>query len=255
MVWRRRRDLPRAALLAASPVLGYEARQADTDAVLLLTILIALANLAAAWIPTPEGPLPRWRWVGFWVAIGVGILIKGPVILLVVGLAAIMLAIFDRRLDGLMRLRPWPGIVIAAAITLPWLVAITISTKGAFLSESVGTDLMTKLVGGQESHGAPPGSYLLEFPLGFWPGSLFALLALPWVWRNRRDHAVLFCLAWIIPTWIVFEAVPTKLPRYVLPLYPGIALLAGTALTDRLLPTVAAASRLWFPARSSSCGR
>jgi len=42
------------------------------------------------------------------------------------------------------------------------------------------------------------------------------------------------CLAWIIPSWLVFEAVPTKLPHYVLPLYPAIALLAGAALSDRL---------------------
>jgi 4-amino-4-deoxy-L-arabinose transferase-like glycosyltransferase len=71
-------------------------------------------------------------------------------------------------------------------------------------------------------------------PVTFWPGSLFALLALPWVWRNRRDRAVVFCLAWIVPSWLVFEAVPTKLPHYVLPLYPAIALLTGAALADRL---------------------
>jgi 4-amino-4-deoxy-L-arabinose transferase-like glycosyltransferase len=72
------------------------------------------------------------------------------------------------------------------------------------------------------------------FPVTFWPGSLFALLALPWVWRNRRDRAVILCLAWIIPSWLAFEAVPTKLPHYVLPLYPAIALLAGAALSERL---------------------
>ena len=60
---------------------------------------------------------------------------------------------------------------------------------------------------------APPGAYLAMFPVTFWPGSLFALLALPWVWRNRRDRAVTFCLAWILPSWLVFEAVPTKLPH------------------------------------------
>jgi 4-amino-4-deoxy-L-arabinose transferase-like glycosyltransferase len=74
------------------------------------------------------------------------------------------------------------------------------------------------------------------FTATFWPGSLFVLLALPWIWRNRRDRAVLFCLAWIVPAWIAFELVPTKLPHYVLPLYPAIGLLAGAALSDRLAP-------------------
>jgi 4-amino-4-deoxy-L-arabinose transferase-like glycosyltransferase len=224
-----------AALLGSCLLLGYEARQAKTDAFLLLTILIAIGELAAAWIPGATGSaLPRHRWVAFWVAIGIGILIKGPIILFVVGLAALTLAILDRGVGWINRLRPWPGIAVAAAIALPWLIAITIATKGAFLSESVGADMASKLAGVQESHGAPPGSYLALFPITFWPGSLLALLGIPWIWRNRRDRAVLFCLAWLIPAWIVLEFVPTKLPHYVLPLYPALALLAGAALADRL---------------------
>jgi 4-amino-4-deoxy-L-arabinose transferase-like glycosyltransferase len=224
-----------AAMLAASLLLGIEARQAKTDAVLLLTIMAAMAGLAEAWMPQAgAGPLSRLRWISFWVAIGAGILVKGPIILMVVGLTAVVLAIHDRGLRWLLRLRPWPGIVIALVICLPWLVAITISSHGAFLSQSLGNDMVAKLAGAKESHGAPPGAYLAMFPLTFWPGSLFALLALPWIWRNRHDRGVVFCLAWIVPSWLVFEAVPTKLPHYVLPLFPAIALLAGAALSDRL---------------------
>jgi 4-amino-4-deoxy-L-arabinose transferase-like glycosyltransferase len=224
-----------AAMLAASLLLGMEARQAKTDAFLLLTVLGAMSGLAEAWMPQAgAGPLSRVRWISFWAAIGAGILIKGPIVPMVAGLTAIVLAVHDRGLRWLLRLRPWPGIAIALAICLPWLVAITISSHGAFLSQSLGDDMAAKLAGARESHGAPPGAYLAMFPLTFWPGSLFALLALPWVWRNRRDRGVVFCLAWIIPSWLVFEAVPTKLPHYVLPLFPAIGLLAGAALSDRL---------------------
>ena len=194
-----------------------------------------MAGLADAWMPAPgAAPLPRWRWISFWGAIGAGILIKGPIILVVVGLSAIVLMVSDRRFSWLNRLRPWPGLLIALAIALPWLIAITISSHGAFITQSLGGDMAAKLAGAKESHGAPPGAYLAMFPVTFWPGSLFALLALPWVWRNRRDRAVTLCLAWIVPSWLVFEAIPTKLPHYVLPLYPAIALLAGAALSDRL---------------------
>jgi 4-amino-4-deoxy-L-arabinose transferase-like glycosyltransferase len=224
-----------AAMLAATLLLGMEARQAKTDAVLLLTVVAAMAGLAEAWMPPPGAPpLPRWRWISFWVAVGVGILVKGPIVLMVAGLAAIVLTVSDRWFSWLNRLRPWPGVLIALAIALPWLVAITISSHGAFITQSLGGDMVAKLAGAKESHGAPPGAYLAMFPVTFWPGSLFALLALPWVWRNRRDRGVILCLAWIIPSWLVFEAVPTKLPHYVLPLYPAIALLAGAALSDRL---------------------
>jgi 4-amino-4-deoxy-L-arabinose transferase-like glycosyltransferase len=237
-----------AALLACTLLLGMEARQAKTDAFLLLTVLVAMAGLAEAWMPRPGAvPSGRWHWSLFWVAMGVGILIKGPIVPMVAGLAALVLIVVERNIRWLGRLRPWPGILIALAIALPWLIAITISTHGAFITQSLGNDMAAKLAGAKESHGAPPGAYLVMFPVTFWPGSLFALLALPWVWRNRRDRAVAFCLAWIMPSWLVFEAVPTKLPHYVLPLYPAIALLAGAALADRL--SAPATGRPW-PARA-----
>ncbi|HTJ64061.1 MAG TPA: glycosyltransferase family 39 protein [Alphaproteobacteria bacterium] len=225
-----------AALLAATLLLGFEARQAKTDAVLLLTVLLAMMPLAEAWVPDSEYALalPRRQWALFWVALGVGILIKGPIVVMVAGLTALVLAVYDRGTGWLMRLRPWPGVVITAAIALPWLIAIMVSSHGAFLTQSLGHDMAAKLTGGQESHGGPPGTYLALFPVTFWPSSLFALLALPWVWRNRGDRGVILALAWVVPSWIVFEAVPTKLPHYVLPLYPAIALLSGAALADRL---------------------
>ena len=237
-----------AAMLAATLLLGTEARQAKTDAFLLLTVLVAMAGLAEAWIPSRGSPpLKKIHWISFWAAIGVGILIKGPIILMVVGLTALVLTVRDLSPRWLLRLRPLPGIPIALAIALPWLIAITISTHGAFITQSLGNDMAAKLTGAKESHGAPPGAYLAMFPVTFWPGSLFALLALPWVWRNWRDRGVMLCLAWTVPSWIVFEAVPTKLPHYVLPLFPAIALLAGAALSDRLTVTVPMGGwRLWL---------
>src|SRR6202008_222196 len=72
---------------------------------------------------------------------------------------------------------------------------------------------------------APPGYYFVLFWLTFWPGSVLAALATPAVWGSRYEPATKFLLAWLIPTWLVFEAVMTKLPHYVLPLYPAIAIL------------------------------
>ena len=59
---------------------------------------------------------------------------------------------------------------------------------------------------------------------------LFAVLALPYAWSQRRWPEIRFLLAWIVPAWLVFEAVPTKLPHYTLPLYPALCLLGAAAL-------------------------
>ena len=77
----------------------------------------------------------------------------------------------------------------------------------------------------------PPGLYLVLFWLTFWPGAPLAAMAAPAVWRARREPGAQFLLAWLIPSWIVFEAVLTKLPHYVLPLYPAIAILTIGALS------------------------
>src|SRR5213078_3237758 len=51
---------------------------------------------------------------------------------------------------------------------------------------ALGGDMLSKL-GAQESHGAPPGLYLLLFWVTFWPGAALAGMAAPAVWRARRE--------------------------------------------------------------------
>lgn len=235
-----------AMLLAGAILLGVEARLAKTDAVLLACILAAQLALARVWMerhgtpPAPSNLLP------FWLAIGAGILVKGPIILLACGGTALLLSLWERSGRWLLRLRPGLGLPVACLVVLPWLVAIALESDGAFFSASVGQDLLGKVLTGQESHGAPPGYYAVAVWLTFWPASLLLFLALPWIWMHRREDAVRFCLAWILPLWIVFELVMTKLPHYVLPAYPALALLAARALADGLpAPGPATAAGRW----------
>ena len=159
-----------------------------------------------------------------------GILVKGPVAPLIAALTIIAVLIGDRGTRWLGGLRPLAGIVLLAIIVLPWLIAISSATQGAFLKDSVGQDFFGKLIGAQESHGAPPLYYLVLLMASFWPGTLFLGPALAWAWRHRRADAERFMIAWAIPFWIVLELVPTKLPNYLLPVYPALALMIGRAL-------------------------
>lgn len=223
-------------MMASCVVLGVEARMAKTDAVLLATVVIGQAVLAHLYL-TRRDPVPAGRgaWTAplvFWIAAGVGVLVKGPLVLLVSGSTALVLALWDREAGWLKRLKPLAGLGIVVAIAAPWLVAIAIKSKGAFFAESVGHDMLGKVSGGQEGKGLPPGYYLGTFWVTFAPWSLLALLAVPWTWARRRLDAVRFCIAWIVPSWLVFEAVPTKLLHYTLPVFPAIAALAAAALLD-----------------------
>jgi 4-amino-4-deoxy-L-arabinose transferase-like glycosyltransferase len=115
-------------------------------------------------------------------------------------------------------------------LVLPWFVAIVVKSGGSFITQSVGEDMLAKVFGGQESHGAPPGFYFALFWVTFWPGSILAGVAAPRIWQARREPGARFLLAWLLPSWAVFEIVMTKLPHYVLPLYPAIAILIAGIL-------------------------
>jgi 4-amino-4-deoxy-L-arabinose transferase-like glycosyltransferase len=159
-----------------------------------------------------------------------GILLKGPITPMVVGLTALAASLADRRAAWLRALKPAWGIPLLLAAVLPWFIAIGIATHAKFFAEAVGGDLGRKLAGGAETHGGFPGLHLLLLPLLAFPATLPVLRALPAAWADRRTAANTFLLAWIIPSWLVFEAVPTKLPHYTLPLYPALFLLAANVV-------------------------
>lgn len=232
-----------ALLLATSLLMGVEARMAKIDATLLTAILMAQAALLRIYLDAAAGVATRRWWAALhWAALGVGLMLKGPLILLVTWGTILGLVVSERRVAWLRALHARWGVPLMLAIVLPWAVAISVASGGDFFTKSVGDNFLGKVARGQQAHGAPPGYYLGAFALTFWPGSLFAVLALPFVWAQRRTAAMRFLLAWIIPTWVLFELVATKLPHYVLPTYPAIACLTAAAV---LTPGAWQFGRIW----------
>jgi len=234
----------RAAMLAAmimvgSPLLGIEARLATTDAVLLVAVIAAMWALAHAYLSTRDGistaPTGLAIQAVFWTALAIGVELKGPIIAMIVILAATTLSLVDRSARWLTALRPFPGFAWFVVLVLPWFAAIYGRTGSAFFVDSIGHDMLAKVVSGKESHGAPPGLYFVLFFATFFPASVLAVLAAPSVWVARHKPAICFLLAWLVPSWIAFELVPTKLPHYVLPLFPAAAILTAGAVESKLL--------------------
>ncbi len=224
----RRYALLGACLMAAAVLLGVEARIAKTDAVLAACAVATMGALARAWLDWTRSLafVPnRHNWLVFWGATALGLLIKGPIVPMVWGLAVVMLSISQRSVRWLKPLRFGPGLLLCLLVALPWFVAIMLKTGGSFFTASVGQDMLGKVSEGQEKHWGPPGLYLLIFFGTYWPAAAFAAMAVPFAWVRRKEPQILFLIAWIVPSWLVFEAVPTKLPHYVLPLYPAITAL------------------------------
>ncbi len=213
--------LSAGAMLGTTMVVVAEAHLAKTDAALLCAVTLCLGALGRIYV-AERAPLSAA--LTFWAALAAGILIKGPVIVAVAGATGLALCIADRDLRWVFKLRPLPGIALFAAICAPWfLLQSTGSTP--FVASSFQQDILPKLIGGQEGHGAPPGTHLLLSLVTAWPWSLLAPFAVIAAWRKRTQPAVRFCLAWLAPAWVLFELVPTKLPHYTLPLMPPLMLL------------------------------
>jgi 4-amino-4-deoxy-L-arabinose transferase-like glycosyltransferase len=230
-----RTGLIAGTLLGASFLLSTEAFIAKTDAAMVGATTLALAALARLYSADRGGP-PAGRgavWI-FWGAIAAATLIKGPVGPMVAGLTILALAVADRRAGWLRGLKWYWGLIIVLAVVGPWAGAVTVATDGGFWSEALGSDLAPKLVGGQESHGAPPGYHLLLTPILAFPMTLLLPAAAFAAWRGRREPGVRFALAWLIPTWLVFELLPTKLPHYLMPAYGALAWLSARALAEPL---------------------
>ncbi len=220
-----------ALMIATSILPGFEARIAKTDGFLLFVIVVAQAILAHAWLRR-EQALSKIQHGIFWVAIGIGILVKGPIILLVCGLTLVTLSLIDRSFYLVKKMRLLAGIAIALFIALPWFIAIGIQSKGAFFIEAGLVDFLGKVADVKESHGGPPGIYTVLMLVTFWPASLLFVSSLGFLRKDWNARAVLFAVSWAIPSWLVFELTPTKLPHYVLPLYPALALLIGYAFQN-----------------------
>lgn len=228
----RREAFAAAMLFGATILIGVEAHLAKTDAAMCATAVVAFAILARLWTLRRAASIATWEAFAFWIAIGVSFLLKGPVVGGLFALAAVALGLRERSAAWLKPVADWRAIVLALLIVAPWFAAIAIKSGGAFFTEAVGQDMLGKVASGQEAHGAPPGLYLLIMPGTLWPVSALFIAAIPYIWRNRSDDLVALCLAWIVPAWIMFELIPTKLPHYVLPLYPAMAVLVVKALAD-----------------------
>jgi len=219
------------ALMAISVLLTAESTIATTDAVQLACALGAIGVLFRVYLAgrDPERPMPSTRAVMLgWTALALGTLIKGPVVIGVCAVIIIALIAWDRgEWRWLRHLEPLYGIPLTLLIVAPWAVAIYIQSKGAFFQQSLGDDFAAKLANGQESHGAWPGYFLLLVTITFWPAILFVVPGLGNAIRRHRDPAIHFLLAWAGASWLMFELVPTKLPHYVLPAYPALAIMAA----------------------------
>ena len=231
----------------------------------MMLMMAALWRVYRPGLDADSRELPAGRWVAmFWLALAASVLAKGPIGLLVaVGTIGLICAM-PRRDDSdelarrdwslVKRLGLWWGVPLVIVIVGAW-VAMVVKQVGWSTYLAILNDEVVKraTVGSKEGHALPPGTHTVLLAALFWPGSLLTLagmsrgmgLGMPrqrgadsaqpgvvkraksWFVRSAGRKPELFLLGWIVPAWIVFELVTSKLPHYTMPMFPAIAIVSA----------------------------
>ena len=226
---RHLQQLVSSSLLASCFIILAEAHIAKTDSILLSLIM---AQQFSLWLFYKNRHLANNRYGRgwFWVLMAFAVLVKGPIAPFLALTTLLGLVIIEREWRWIRQLRFVSGLFVIAVICLPWVLAVSIATDGSFIAQAVTKDLMPKLFSGQETHGAPPGTYLLTilllmFPVSIFLGSFSRTNAQFW-----RSDSAKFCFVWFVGYWFAIELIPTKLPHYILPILPALVMLTGRAV-------------------------
>ena len=203
------------------------------------------------------------KWPDYWVWLGLAgaFLSKGLIGLVVPAAAMTLTVLVTRRMSLIAAVRWWPGVLLFAALVFPWLFLISPRNPG-FLEFFFIHEHFQRFTSDVHRRVEPWWYFIPVFLLG----------GLPWLghwlaaWRNRlRSNADTVLLSWCVFLFVFFSASGSKLPSYILPMFPALAiwlarqqrtlspnalryasvptLLAGLILTAGLVPLMQEADR------------
>ena len=208
----------------------FEAHIAKTDTVLLAMICLQQYLLFLIFLNKEKNfKFDYFIPICFWCFTSIGVLIKGPVSIIILLLTTISLSFLRKNWSIFLKIKPIFGLLVGTCIILPWLLSIQESSGGVFIAKAITEDFIPKLVGQQEGHGAYPGTYILISIFILWPIACFIPFTISFILRKKDNLAIQFLLCWIIPFWIVLELIPTKLVHYPLPVIPALIMLIATS--------------------------
>ena len=228
-------DLPSAGLwagfvLATCVQFFLLARAAVTDMTLSAMLTLALFGLYA-WTTTGRG---------LWIALagvmtGLGMLTKGPVALVLIGIQTLAYLCLTRQAKRLLSPALWGGLALCLLVGLPWFLVMIHLHGRLFIDGFLEANNVTRYLSAEHKETSPFWFFLPVLLGGFFPWSLVLPAALVWAWRQMREDRqerrpispALFFGLWITLVFVFFSVSQSKLITYIFPLYPAAAVLTG----------------------------
>jgi 4-amino-4-deoxy-L-arabinose transferase-like glycosyltransferase len=214
-------------ILASSIAFCAAAHFANPDALLDLCVLLTM------WCSWEHYTRRGWWLVGAGAACGLGMLAKGPVAVVLPMATTALFLLIRRELRRCLDLRLLAAALVFVLIAAPWYVWVGLETKGEWLAGFFWKHNVERAVGVLENHGGPFFYYGLVLLAGLAPWSVFLGPTVRNAFANRQSPAgSQFLVCWITVWLLFFSVVRTKLPNYILPAYPAMALLTASFLED-----------------------
>jgi 4-amino-4-deoxy-L-arabinose transferase-like glycosyltransferase len=170
----------------------------------------------------------RWG-LGVGLSLSLIGLTKGIMAILVGGIAFGFLAWDTPRL--LRSFYFWGGVILGCVPVFSWYGMQWSHYQEAFVETTVVSQSISRLWRPVDNNGGPPWYYLLRL-LHFLPWLIFSLYGLRLAWENRIWSWAKLVLVWSGTYFLVVTLMSTKLPWYILPIYPALALAGGAMFTE-----------------------
>lgn len=252
-----------AALIYATTALGFlSAGTVMTDSFLALGSTLVLTSLV---VRLQGGPM-LWGWL-FFIGLAIGLLAKGPLILVLTGLPVFLWVAITRRWAALWQQLPWlRGLLLMMAIAAPWYVLAELKTPGFLDYFIVGEHIKRFLVSSWQgdlygnAHEFTRGTIWLYLVAASFPWGLIAIAAFGVTrWQHRPAQQQWqpvekgvggLVLASALSPAIFFTLSGNILWTYVLPGLPFLAVLVSSLWPEELtrpMPTSRLAAVLTIP--------
>lgn len=236
-------------VLAFSLMLPSFAKIALTD----ITLLFFQTLCAFSIIAFMEKP--NWKTnIIIWFSMSLGILTKGPTIIMMAGTMFFLLLIFHPYRWRVFRTHPWFGLPLALSPLLLWGRLAWQHDNGTFITWLIDWYIL-KRASGQVVFGqtGPVGYYLAFFILSFMPFILFfpkTLQQFFGIFFQKQSKTVydtgIYIAIWAISGWLMYEFIPSKLPSYAFGAMPAFAFGIAKLIQETDLESIKRQYIGWF---------
>lgn len=237
-------------ILASTLMMLSVGTLATIDAVLLPFIVAVMAIFVQSLIS--ETRISHIILAG--IALGAGMLAKGPMGLQPIVVIAVALWLGRRTGLGVKRFI-WQfgaALIIGGLIFLAWAIPANNATHGEFFRVFIGRHVLTRAIKPMEHHG---GNFLLYLPYylvviigGFFPWTLHLPGAVSFVMGGRigGKYCRALLISWVVPIFIIMTLAVTKLPHYIIFIWPAMALMVGGTIAAAQQNILAERDRIWL---------